>query len=124
MWTFKCRSLSTLAWLATGEYGKVKFGAEHDRPEFSTPSWIAMLFCAGIGTGVIYWGSIEWAYYLSTPPFNIEPHSAEAGRWAATYGLFHWGFTAWAIYCIPTLPIAYAPSTPGMLTDAASHGMQ
>lgn len=66
-----------------------------------------MIFTAGIGGGIMYWGVIEWAYYYTEPPFGMEPRSVEAGHWAATYPLFHWGFTAWALYCLPALPLAY-----------------
>jgi BCCT family betaine/carnitine transporter len=97
-----------LVWLAFGKYGNVKFGDSDTKPEFSNMSWIAMLFTAGIGSGLMYWGTIEWAYYYTAPPFGVQPKSVEAADWAATYGLFHWGFTAWAIYCIPSLPVAYA----------------
>ena len=67
-----------------------------------------MLFCAGIGTSLLYWATIEWVYYYQAPPFGIEAETAEAAHWAAMYGLFHWGPMAWALYCIPALPIAYA----------------
>lgn len=97
-----------LIWLAASKYGRVKFGSPDSRPEFSTVSWIAMLFTAGIGGGIMYWGVIEWAYYYTSPPRGIEPESAEAANWAATYPLFHWGFTAWAIYCFPAVILAYA----------------
>lgn len=97
-----------LVWLATGKYAKVKFGEPDSRPEFRTMSWIAMMFTAGIGSSIMYWGVIEWAYYYTSPPFGIDGGTVEAGRWATTYPLFHWGFTAWAIYCLPALPIAYA----------------
>lgn len=97
-----------LIWLAMGKYGNVKLGDADAKPEFSTASWIAMLFTAGIGSGLMYWGTIEWAWYYLYPPYQIEPKSVEAADWAATYGMFHWGFTAWAIYCLPALPIAYA----------------
>lgn len=66
-----------------------------------------MLFCGGIGASILYWGCIEWAYYYQSPPFQLEPGSEEAVRWAATYGLFHWGPIAWSIYLIPAIPIAY-----------------
>ena len=95
-----------LVWLGAGKYGRVKFGDSDTRPEFSTPSWIAMIFSAGIGGGIMYLGAIEWAYYYTDPPFDMGPKSVEAGHWAATYPLFHWGFTAWAIYTLPALPIA------------------
>lgn len=66
-----------------------------------------MLFCGGIGASILYWGTIEWAYYYQNPPFQLEAGSEEAIRWAATYGIFHWGPIAWSIYLIPALPIAY-----------------
>lgn len=106
MW-FTIAAFGVLVYFAFGKYGKVRFGGPEAKPEFSLFSWIAMLFCAGIGSGVMYWGTIEWAYYYTSPPFGMEAGSHEAVEWAATYGLFHWGFTAWAVYCIPTLPLAY-----------------
>lgn len=107
MWT-AILIFGLLVWLAASKYGRVKFGAPDSRPEFSTVSWIAMLFTAGIGGGIMYWGVIEWAYYYTSPPRGIEPESAEAANWAAAYPLFHWGFTAWAIYCFPAVILAYA----------------
>lgn len=89
------------------DMGQIKLGDPDEEPEFATASWAAMLFCGGIGASILYWGCIEWAYYYQSPPFQLEPGSEEAVRWAATYGLFHWGPIAWAIYLIPALPIAY-----------------
>ncbi|AET66816.1 choline/carnitine/betaine transport [Desulfosporosinus orientis DSM 765] len=97
-----------LIWIAFGRYGNVKLGGPDDKPEFSTLSWIAMLFCAGIGSSLIYWAVAEPLYYLQGPPFGIAKGSSEAYQWALTYGMFHWGFSAWALYAIPSLPIAYA----------------
>ncbi len=99
-------AMGVLAWLAFGRYGSTVLG-ESKTPEFSNISWMAMLFCAGIGAGLVYWCMIEWAYYIQSPPFGAEPGSLEAQQWASTYGLFHWGFSAWAIYCLPALAIAY-----------------
>jgi BCCT family betaine/carnitine transporter len=104
--TFAC--LAVLLWFAFGKYGSVRFGGAEAEPEFRTLSWIAMLFCAGIGTSLLYWATIEWVYYYQAPPFGIEAETAEAAHWAAMYGLFHWGPLAWALYCVPALPIAYA----------------
>ncbi len=104
---FTIAAFGILTYYALSRFGNVRFGGPDAKPEFSLPSWVAMLFCAGIGASVMYWGTIEWAYYYSGPPFGIEPKSREAAEWAAMYGLFHWGFTAWAVYCIPTLPLAY-----------------
>lgn len=96
-----------LLYLAIGRFGKVRLGPVDSRPEFATLSWVAMLFCAGIGAGLLYWAVIEWGYYIDSPPFGVEPRSDEAVEWAASYGLFHWGVNAWAIYCLPALAIAY-----------------
>ena len=105
---FTVAAFGVLLWFAFGRYGAVRFGGAEARPEFRTLSWIGMLFCAGIGTSLLYWATIEWVYYYQAPPFGIEAGSAEAAHWGAMYGLFHWGPLAWALYCIPALPIAYA----------------
>ncbi|MDH3751484.1 MAG: BCCT family transporter, partial [Gammaproteobacteria bacterium] len=87
-------AIGFLVWIAASRYGALKLGQDQDEPEFSQISWVAMLFCAGVGAGLIYWCATEWAYYYQAPPFGAEPRSAEAAEWASTYGLFHWGFTA------------------------------
>ncbi len=96
-----------LIFVAFSKNGHIKLGKREDRKEFGTFSWAAMLFAAGIGSSILYWGMIEWAYYYQTPPFGIEAGSKEAISWASTYGIFHWGPIAWAIYTLPALPIAY-----------------
>ncbi|WP_343231416.1 BCCT family transporter [Saccharopolyspora ipomoeae] len=96
-----------LGWLAFSRYGRVKFGGRDDKPEFATHSWLAMIFTSGIGGGIIYWGVIEWSYYYVEPPMHIQPRSTEAADWAAAYPLFHWGFTAWGLFCLPALALAY-----------------
>ena len=105
---FTSSCFGLLMWLAFGRYGSVRFGGADARPEFRTMSWVAMLFCAGIGTSLLYWGTIEWVYYYQAPPFGIEARTPEAAEWAAMYGMFHWGPMAWALYSVPALPIAYA----------------
>lgn len=96
-----------MLFICFSDIGQIKLGEPGEEPEFSTPSWAAMLFCAGIGASILYWSMIEWTFYYQAPPFNVEPLSNEAARWAAAYGIFHWGPLAWAIYLIPALPIAY-----------------
>ncbi|UAB71340.1 BCCT family transporter [Vibrio sp. SCSIO 43132] len=96
-----------MIYVVFSDMGQIKLGDTDEKPEFATASWAAMLFCGGIGASILYWGCIEWAYYYQSPPFQLEPGSEEAIRWAATYGIFHWGPIAWAIYLIPALPIAY-----------------
>lgn len=97
-----------LVWLAQSKYGKVKFGDPEDKPEFSTYSWIAMLFNAGIGSSLFYWAMVEPVYYMSTPPFGIAAGSPESMEWSLAYGMFHWGFNGWAMYTIPAIAVAYS----------------
>jgi BCCT family betaine/carnitine transporter len=99
--------LGFLLYLGASRYGRVVLGDESDKLEFSTPTWVAMLFSAGVGAGLLYWAVIEWGYYIQAPPFGLEPRSPEAIEWSASYGLFHWGLTGWALFCLPTLAIAY-----------------
>ncbi len=97
-----------MLWLIFGKYKDVRLGGPDEKPEFSTLSWIAMLFCCGIGTGLIYWAFIEPVYYLQTPPFGLEAGSTQAREWAAAYGIYHWGYVPWAISCVFGIPIAYS----------------
>ena len=55
-------------YIAFGRYGNVTLGKATDRPEFNNFSWASMLFCAGIGSDILYWGVIEWAFYYQVPP--------------------------------------------------------
>ncbi|WP_185806851.1 BCCT family transporter [Bacillus salinus] len=100
-------SLLFLVYVAFSRYGQIRFGHKDEKPAFSNFSWVAMIFCAGIGSGVMYWGTIEWAFYFVSPPFHLPVGSSEAIEWSTAYGLFHWGPTAWAIYTLPALPIGY-----------------
>ncbi|MGB6780110.1 MAG: BCCT family transporter [Planococcus citreus] len=95
-----------LMYLVFSKYGKVRLGDEP--PEFSTFSWGAMLFCAGMGTSIMFWSIMEPMYYYMGPPFGYEPNSSQAAEWAVTYGLFHWGISAWSLYALPTVTIAYS----------------
>ncbi len=107
MWFVAALAL-LLLWLALSRYGDIRMGGRDDRPEFTTPTWLAMIFTAAIGGGLMYWGIIEWAHYHVDPPYQLEPRGAEAAEWSAAYPLFHWGPTAWAVFCVPTLALAYA----------------
>ena len=97
-----------LAWLAFGSYAKIRFARAGEGPDFRTSSWAAMLFCGGMGTGILYWATIEWAYYYTAPPFGVDPRSPEAVEWATSYPIFHWGPIGWAFYCMPALAIGHA----------------
>ncbi|RIP37079.1 BCCT family transporter [Staphylococcus gallinarum] len=94
-------------YIAFGKYGNVTLGKATDKPEFNDFSWASMLFCAGIGSDILYWGIIEWAYYYQVPPHDGKGMTNSALEYAITYGMFHWGPIAWSIYVLPALPIGY-----------------
>jgi len=86
--------------------GSVRLGEPDTRPEFSYPAWFAMLFAAGMGTGLVFWGVAEpLSHYLEPPA--AEPESMRAAREGMTYTFLHWGLHPWAIYLILALSIAY-----------------
>ncbi len=93
-----------LLYVAISKYGNIVLGDSGSA--YSTFSWASMLFCAGIGASLIYWGATEWALYYKAPPFGLEPGSDEAILWAASYGMFHWGPIGWSFYCLPALALA------------------
>ena len=92
--------------LAVGPYGDIKLGHDDDDPEFSTASWIAMLFAGGMGSGLLFWGVAEPMYHFYSPP-GIEGQTKEAARAAFAITNLHWGFHAWSIYGVCALVIAY-----------------
>lgn len=94
-------------WISFSRFGQIKLGEEDEKPQFSTFSWSAMLFSAGVGAGVVYWGIIEWVYYYTSPPLGAEVGSWQAAELSAAYGLFHWGPMAWAIYTVIACSIGY-----------------
>lgn len=96
-----------LAWLAFSRYGKVKLGGPDDEPEFSTFTWVAMMFCGGTGGSLVYWSVVEPIYYLQSPPFWIKAFSPQAAQYSLAYGIFHWGFSAWATFALPAIAFAY-----------------
>lgn len=104
---FAISTIVFLIWLTFQPFGKVRLGGDGEDPEFSTFSWVGMLFCAGTGATLLVWSGVEWAYYIDSPPFGAVPRSAEAIEWAASYGPFHWGIPAWCFYALPTIAIAY-----------------
>ncbi|WP_275591300.1 BCCT family transporter [Pseudomonas putida] len=115
-----------LLWMAFGRYGNIRLGRKSDAPEFSYFSWVAMIFCGGIGIAIVNWAWVEPIYYFNGPPLNVAAHSREAAEWALTYGQFHWGLTPWAFYCLPALPIAYSMYVrrqPGVRLSVAARGV-
>lgn len=128
-WLYLVAGLGTVVFLiglAMSRFGNVRLGGPEDAPEFSYFSWVAMIFCGGIGIAIVNWAWVEPIYYLQGPPFGVPPMSSEAGEWALTYGQFHWGLTPWAFYCLPSIPIAYSMfvrRNPGVRLSVAAGGV-
>lgn len=93
-------------WLAFGKYGRLKLGGPDSEPEFAYPSWLAMLFAAGMGAGLLYWGVAEPVLHFTQAPGNA-PGSPSAARHAMVMTIFHWGIHAWSVYSIAALVLAY-----------------
>jgi glycine betaine transporter len=88
--------------------GKIRLGKQDDRPEFSTLTWYAMLFSAGMGIGLVFWGTAEpISHYMVSTPTGAEAGSNQAIRDSMRFTFFHWGIHAWAIYGIVALVLAY-----------------
>ena len=94
-----------MGWLATSRHGDTVLGDPGSRPTYSTISWFGMLFCAGIGSNLLYFGTTEWTgYFLKPPPIaGVAAGTPEAADWAGAYSFFHWGISAWATYAIATI---------------------
>ncbi|UJF20026.1 BCCT family transporter [Vibrio sp. SS-MA-C1-2] len=96
--------------LAFSPLGKIRLGGDEAKTEYSTMSWITMLFAAGMGIGLIFWGVAEPTAFFTNwfgTPLNAEAYT-EAGREAALGAtVFHWGLHAWAIYGMAALCLAY-----------------
>ncbi|WP_454726956.1 MULTISPECIES: BCCT family transporter [Cupriavidus] len=91
--------------LAFSKYGNVRLG--EGKPEYSTLSWVFMFICAGMGSSTMYWGVMEWVYYYQSPGLNLPTGTREALEYSISYSFFHWGLSAWAVYALPSLAMAY-----------------
>ncbi|PWJ54120.1 choline/carnitine/betaine transport [Quadrisphaera granulorum] len=95
--------------LAFGRTGRIRLGRDDERPAFSRASWIAMMFSAGMGIGLMFYGVTEPVTHLMTPPEGgVEPGTPAAADQAMQYTLFHWGLHPWAIYAVVGLALAYS----------------
>nr|WP_315396027.1 BCCT family transporter [uncultured Duganella sp.] len=95
------------AYVAFSRYGNLKLGDEDDEPEFGVGSWFAMLFAAGMGIGLVFWGVAEPISHYVAPPPGIAAGTPEAANAAMRYVFFHWGIHPWAVYSIVALAIAF-----------------
>ena len=92
-------------WLALSKYGRIPLGRDDEEPEFSTVSWVAMMFSAGMGIGLMFYGVSEpITFFTSDPPPGVSKGDAQA---AMATTLFHWTLHPWAIYAVVGLAIAY-----------------
>ncbi|RNF39326.1 glycine betaine uptake BCCT transporter [Planococcus salinus] len=100
--------------------GQIRLGKDNEKPEFSFATWIAMLFSAGMGIGLVFWGAAEPLSHFAIDPATAEPGSADAFREAMRYTFFHWGIHAWAIYAVVALALAYfqfRKGEPGLISS-------
>ncbi len=93
-------------YLAASRYGDIRLGKQTERPQYTLFSWIGMLFSAGIGIGLVYWGTAEPLYHFMAPPVG-EGQNVEAAKQAMNLSFLHWGLHAWAIYTVVALSLAY-----------------
>lgn len=103
-------------YLALGRYGNIPLGRDGEEPEFNGVSWVAMMFSAGMGIGLMFYGVAEPLSHFATPPPGTGPEgNPEAVQTALATTLFHWTLHPWAIYCVVGLAIAYGVYRKGRL---------
>ena len=88
-------------------YGKIRLGKDTDRPQFSTPTWIAMLFSAGMGIGLVFYGAAEPLSHYAISPATEDPNTAAAFKEGLQQSYMHWGFHIWAMYGVIALSLAF-----------------
>ncbi|MFC0560143.1 glycine betaine uptake BCCT transporter [Halalkalibacter alkalisediminis] len=100
------------------KYGKIKLGKADSQPEFSRPTWFAMLFSAGMGIGLLFYGVSEPIAHFASPPIG-DGHTEQSAIIGMRYTWLHWGLHAWAIYAIVALALAYQKfrkGAPGLMS--------
>ena len=103
-------------WLALSKFGNIPLGRDDEEPEFRTVSWVAMMFSAGMGIGLMFYGVSEPITHFATPPPGTgEAGNPEAAQTAMATTLFHWTLHPWAIYAVVGLAIAYGVYRKGRL---------
>lgn len=98
--------LGTVVFLGISRYGDIKLGPDHSSPDYSSTTWFAMLFSAGMGIGLMFFGVAEPVMHFLNPPVG-DGNTVEAAREAMKITFFHWGLHAWAIYAIVAMILAY-----------------
>ena len=98
--------LGVSIFLIVSKYGSIRLGKDDDEPDYSYMTWFAMLFSAGMGIGLVFWGVAEPLNHLYAPPFG-EGATEESARLALRFSFFHWGLHPWGLYAFVALCIAY-----------------
>lgn len=110
-----------ILYVAFSKYGKIRLGRDNSEPEYSTFSWFAMLFCAGMGVGLVFWGISEPVSHYINPVAGIKSRSAEAADFAMKSSFIHWGIHPWANYAVVGLILAYfqyRKGKPGLMSSS------
>ena len=103
-----CGFVGICVFLVFSRYGHIRLGKDDDRPEFRTLSWISMMFAAGMGIGLLFYGVAEPISHLAAPPPGLaDAKTEEAARLAMQYTFLHWGVSGWAVYAVAGLALAY-----------------
>ncbi|TMN22905.1 glycine betaine uptake BCCT transporter [Lentibacillus cibarius] len=106
--------------IALSPYGQIRLGKDNEEPDFSTPTWVAMLFSAGMGIGLVFYGAAEpLSHYMSNAP-TADEGSGKAFKEGLTYAYFHWGLHVWAMYGITALALAFfqfRKEEPGLISS-------
>ncbi|MEH6454200.1 MAG: BCCT family transporter [Psychromonas sp.] len=116
MWSANIFVVFCLA-LVVSPYGKIRLGGDDAKSDYTTMSWIAMLFAAGMGIGLMFWGVAEPLAYFTgwyETPLNVAPNTPEAAKLALGATMFHWGLHPWAIYGVVALSLAFFAYNKGL----------
>src|SRR5688572_17901850 len=123
-WLFVATSstfVGFVLWLALGRFGNIPLGRDDEAPEFRTVSWIAMMFSAGMGIGLMFYGVSEpISHFVTPPPGTGEAGNPEAIQNAMATTMFHWTLHPWAIYAVVGLAIGYGAYRKGRVSLISS----
>ncbi|CAM3977816.1 BCCT family transporter [Alkalicoccus chagannorensis] len=106
-------------YIVVSPYGKIKLGKPDDKPEYSYLTWFAMLFSAGMGIGLVFWGAAEPTQHYMVDSPTADVGSDDAIMEAMRFSFFHWGIHAWAIYAVVAMSLAYfkfRKNAPGLIS--------
>lgn len=102
-------AIVTMAYVGLSRLGRIKLGTDDEEPEFGWFSWVAMMFGAGIGVGIFFYGPSEpLSHYLTPPPHTVDGNTVEALHQSMAQAHYHWGLSPWAAYALVGGAIAYS----------------